>query len=84
MNDNSTENDTSKIEVEIVDPDEITPLEPKELEQEPSSLPAVTQDTSIARIDPLTAYLNEIRQYENLTEKEEHLFQLNFHTVEFH
>ena len=73
MNDNSTEKDTSKIEVEIVDPDEIKPLEPKELDQEPSSLlPAVTQDASIARIDPLTAYLNEIRQYENLTEKEEH------------
>ena len=62
MNDNSIDNDTSKVEVEIVDPDEIKPLEPKELDQESSSLlPAVTHDTSIARIDPLTAYLNEIR-----------------------
>ncbi len=73
MNDNLTEKVTSNVEVEIVAPDEIKPLEPKELDQEPSSLlPAITQDASIARIDILTAYLNEIRQYENLTEKEEH------------
>ena len=70
MNDNSIQDDTDKIEAEIVNPDEI--LETKELDQEHSSLlPAVTQDSSVARVDILTAYLNEIRQYENLTENEE-------------
>ena len=70
MNDNSIQDDTDKIEAEIVNPDEI--LETKELDREPSSLlPAVTQDSSVARVDILTAYLNEIRQYENLTENEE-------------
>ena len=70
MNDNSIQDDTDKIEAEVVNPDEI--LETKELDQEHSSLlPAVTQDSSVARVDILTAYLNEIRQYENLTENEE-------------
>jgi RNA polymerase sigma-32 factor len=70
MNDNSIQDDTDKIEAEIVDPDEI--LEAKDLDREHSSLlPAVTQDSSVARVDTLTAYLNEIRQYENLTENEE-------------
>ena len=64
MNDNSIQDDTDKIEAEI--------LETKELDQEHSSLlPAVTQGSSVARVDILTAYLNEIRQYENLTENEE-------------
>ena len=64
MNDNSIQDDTDKIEAEI--------LETKELDQEHSSLlPAVTQDSSVARVDILTAYLNEIRQYENLSENEE-------------
>ena len=70
MNDNSIQDDTDKIEAEIVNPDEI--LETKELDQEHSSLlPAVTQDSSVAQVDILTAYLNEIRQYKNLTENEE-------------
>ena len=70
MNDNSIQDDTDKIEAEIVDPDEI--LEAKDLDREHSSLlPAVTQDSSVAQVDILTAYLNEIRQYENLTENEE-------------
>ena len=64
MNDNSIQDDTDKIEAEI--------LETKELDQVHSSLlPAVTQDSSVAQVDILTAYLNEIRQYENLTENEE-------------
>ncbi|SVC16972.1 uncharacterized protein METZ01_LOCUS269826, partial [marine metagenome] len=72
MSDNSTKDNTDKIEAEIVDPDEIEPLDPSKLDREHSSLlPAVTQDSSVARIDPLTAYINEIRQYENLTENEE-------------
>jgi len=70
MNDNSIQDDTDKIEAEIVNPDEI--LETKELDQVHSSLlPAVTQESSVAQVDILTAYLNEIRQYENLTENEE-------------
>ncbi len=72
MSDNSTKDNTDKTEAEIVDPDEIEPLNPSKLDREHSSLlPAVTQDSSVARIDPLTAYINEIRQYENLTEDEE-------------
>ena len=72
MGDNSIQNNANKTEAEIVDSDEIEELDLKELDQEHSSLlPAVAQDSSVARIDPLTAYLNEIRQYENLTENEE-------------
>ena len=72
MSDNSTKDNTDKIEAEIVDPDGIEPLDLSKLDREHSSLlPAVTQDSSVARIDPLTAYINEIRQYENLTEDEE-------------
>ena len=72
MSDNSIQNNANKTEAEIVDSDEIEELDLKELDQEHSSLlPAVAQDSSVARIDPLTAYLNEIRQYENLTENEE-------------
>ena len=73
MGDNSIQNNADKTEAGIVDSDEIEELDLKELDQEHSSLlPAVAQDSSVARIDPLTAYLNEIRQYENLTENEEH------------
>jgi len=34
-------------------------------------LPQVRESASLARLDPLTAYLNEIRQYPELTEAEE-------------
>jgi RNA polymerase sigma-32 factor len=72
MTDNSIENDADKVEAEIVDSDEIKELDLKKMDQGHSSfLPVVTHDNSVARIDPLTAYLNEIRQYENLTENEE-------------
>ena len=72
MSDNSIHDDVEQVEAGIVDPDEIELLDPTEKEQDHSSLlPAVAQDTSVARIDPLTAYLNEIRQYEGLTEEEE-------------
>ena len=73
MGDKSIQDNADKTEAEIVDSDEREELDLKELDQEYSSLlPAVVQDSSVARIDPLTAYLNEIRQYENLTENEEH------------
>ena len=72
MGDNLIQNNANKTEAAIVDSDEVEGLDLKELDQEYSSLlPAVAQDSSVARIDPLTAYLNEIRQYENLTENEE-------------
>ena len=72
MGDNLIQNNANKTEAAIVDSDEVEGLDLKELDQEHSSLlPAVAQDSSVARIDPLTAYLNEIRQYENLTENEE-------------
>ena len=64
--------DVEQVEAEIMDSDEIEVLDPVEKGGDHSSLlPTVAQDTSVARIDPLTAYLNEIRQYENLTEDEE-------------
>jgi len=72
MNDNSLHDDVEQAEAEIIDPDEIEVLDPVKKEEGHSSLlPAVAQDSSVARIDPLTAYLNEIRQYEGLTEEEE-------------
>jgi RNA polymerase sigma-32 factor len=72
MNDNSIQKDADKVEAEIVDSDEVKELDLKKMDQGHSSfLPVVTHDNSVARIDPLTAYLNEIRQYENLTENEE-------------
>jgi RNA polymerase sigma-32 factor len=36
------------------------------------NLPMPRPSGSLARLDPLTAYLNEIRSYEDLTEEEEH------------
>ena len=72
MNDNSMHDDVEQVEADIIDPDETEVLDPLENDGGHSSLlPAVAQDTGVARIDPLTAYLNEIRQYENLTEDEE-------------
>ena len=72
MNDNSMHDDIEQVEAELIDPDEVEVLDPVEKEGGHSPLlPAVAQDTDVARIDPLTAYLNEIRHYENLTEDEE-------------
>lgn len=64
MNDDSKHDDIEEIESEAIDPMEVA-------EDHPSLLPVVAQDTTIARIDPLTAYLNEVRRYEGLTEEEE-------------
>ncbi|MDP7556635.1 MAG: sigma-70 family RNA polymerase sigma factor, partial [Nitrospinaceae bacterium] len=72
MNDDSKQDDVEEIEAEVVDPDEIELLDPvKVAEDHPSLLPTVTNDTSVVRVDPLTAYLNEVRRYEGLTEEEE-------------
>ena len=64
MNDDSTNHDIENIEAEIIDPKE-------SYQGHKSLLPTVAKGNSVARIDPLTAYLNEIRRYEYLTEKEE-------------
>ena len=73
MSDDSIQNDMEHTEAEIVESGEIEDIDdPVEPEKDRSPLlPAVTQDSSVARIDPLTLYLNEIRRYEGLTEKEE-------------
>ena len=80
MNDDSMQNDIENIEAEIVDPDEIEAVDPSKLEKEHSSLlPTVTHDKTVVPIDPLTAYLNEIRRYECLTEKEERELAIQLH-----
>ena len=72
MNDNSIHDDIEQVETEIIDPDEIEVLDPLKNKKELSSLlPTIAQDSSVARVDPLTVYLKEIRQYEGLTEEEE-------------
>jgi hypothetical protein len=69
MNDDSTNKDIENTEAELVDPDETELIDQKKLGEDYSSLlPTVAKGTSVARIDPLTAYLNEIRRYEYLTE----------------
>ncbi len=52
------------------------PLEPEPVEEEEEAsaerpLPALRPSDSLARVDPLTAYLHEIRAYEELSEEEE-------------
>ncbi len=80
MNDDSTNHDIENIEPEIVDPEEREAIDPKELHKgQASFLPTVAKGTSVARIDPLTAYLSEIRRYEYLTEKEEQELAIQLH-----
>ena len=72
MNDDSKKEEIEKVQAEIVDPDKIELLDSvKVAEDHPSLLPAPTKGSSVAGIDPLTAYLNEIRRYDGLTEEEE-------------
>jgi RNA polymerase sigma-32 factor len=80
VNDNLKPNDTKEIEAEIIDPDEIEALDPVRTDEDDHSsrTPALEPDTSIARVDSLTAYLNEIRRYEGLSEEEEHELAVRF------
>ncbi len=72
MTDDSKKEEIEKVKAEIVDPDKIELLDSvKVAEDHPSLLPAPTKGSSVAGIDPLTAYLNEIRRYDGLTEEEE-------------
>ncbi len=41
-------------------------------------LPVVREDHSLAPLDPLTTYINEVRNYSELTEEEEHNLALHF------
>ena len=50
----------------------------EELEDSEHLLPVIRENTSLARLDPLSAYLNEIRQYEGLSEKEEKELAIRF------
>ena len=80
MNEDSTNHDIENIEAEIVDPEEKEAIDPKESYQgHKSLLPTVAKGNSVARIDPLTAYINEIRRYEYLTEKEEQELATQLH-----
>lgn len=80
MNDNSIQNDIENMEAEMVDPDDIEVMDPSKLEKDRSSLlPTVAKGKSVVPIDPLTAYLNEIRRYECLTEKEERELAIKLH-----
>lgn len=46
--------------------------------EEENFLPVVHEDKSLARLDPLAAYLREVRGYENLSEEEEHSLALKY------
>jgi RNA polymerase sigma-32 factor len=59
---------------EEIDKDNISEEEP----ENNSLLPVVRRDESLARLDPLTAYLREIRQYEGLSEDEEHALAVKY------
>ena len=76
MKDNDQE-----IEVDPHEPAELDgnpALEPEVLDddepalEEGRNLPVVATGDALARLDPLTSYLNEIRQYPELAEEEEH------------
>ena len=67
-------------EVEALDPaftdDQADDAAPRSLQ--PIQKPETSKKTSIARLDPLTAYLNELKQYSELSRKEEHRLALKF------
>ena len=76
-----TSGDPEPLDPEILDEDDFAveegSLEGEEEEQE-RLLPVPRASGSLARLDPLTAYLNEIRAYEDLTEEEEHELAVRF------
>ena len=76
-----TSGDPEPLDPEILDEDDFAveegSLEGEEEEQE-RLLPVPRASGSLARLNPLTAYLNEIRAYEDLTEEEEHELAVRF------
>ena len=44
----------------------------------PASSVKTSKKTSVARVDPLTAYLNELKQYSEISRKEEHRLAVKF------
>lgn len=82
MKDNDQE-----IEVDPNEPAELDgnpALEPEVLDddepdlKEDRNLPVVATGDALAPLDPLTSYLNEIRQYPELSEKEEHQLAIHY------
>ena len=67
-------------EAEALDP-EVMPDDqddPRPEALQPVPAPAPSKKTSVARLDPLTAYLNELKQYSELSRKEEHRLAVKF------
>jgi RNA polymerase sigma-32 factor len=83
--DDLIESDFEEIsEEEILDPEVI---EDDELDMasalptinlQPASSAKASKKTSVARLDPLTAYLNELKQYSEISRKEEHRLAVKF------
>ena len=46
--------------------------------EETNLLPVVRGEKSLVRLDPLAAYLQEIRQYQGLSEEEEHALAVKY------
>lgn len=64
-------------EQEILEPEIVS--DDESISEELTLLPAlVSSSTSVARLDPLTAYLNELRQYSELSPEEEHRLAVKF------
>lgn len=48
------------------------------IDLQPASSAKANKKTSVARVDPLTAYLNELKQYSEISRKEEHRLAVKF------
>ncbi len=67
------------LEPEVLDDDlDLDDENPEEKEKENRSLPVLRGSDALAPLDPLTAYLNEIRQYAELSEEEEKELMLHY------
>lgn len=62
-------------EAEVLEPEIVSDDEP--LPQDLAPVP-VSSSTSVARLDPLTAYLNELRPYSELSLEEEHRLAVKY------
>ena len=66
-------------ELEALDPEEVLDDQPDTVpDRQPVPVPATSKNTSVARLDPLTSYLNELKQYSELSRKEEHRLAVKF------
>ncbi len=78
MHAENLENEESLEPDEVLQPDEILGPETTDSKDDTRPLPAVRGERSLARVDPLSAYLNEIRKYETLSEEEERVLAIRF------